>query len=317
MITQNDPNAAPTAQQQTVQQPSETQQLPPTQENMADMFLRDALIADMQAPPAQPAYQYQPPAQPAYQYQQPAYQQPVAFQQAPAQPPAVPPVNQPRPFGLIDDPEKLVKAAGLTDEERETYQASITVIDKIVKAQMNPLMSQLQEMDGMARAAVQANEMDFVGRVRDQVPAMEQIVNDPRWTAFLQTNIPGTPFRYLDSLSQAHNSRDLQSVVSTFSAFMGGQRQQPPQPPMQTPYNAQPPQQTPGYQPPMQQRVVPQTGTGGSPVSANGGKQMLKWSVYEQASSEYTKGNMPRDQFMKVRALYEPALSEGRVNYNM
>ena len=299
-----------------VTQPAEIPQLPPTQENMADMFLRDALIADMQAP--QPQYQYQQPIQPQWQQPQPQWQQPAQpqFQQPiqPIQPPAVPPLTQPQPraFALIDDPAQLVKAAGLTAEEQETYEASIKVIDKLVKAQVAPLVGQLQELDNQSRAAAQANEMEFVGRVRGQVPGMDQIVNDPRWTAFLQTNIPGTPFRYIDSLSQAHNNRDMGSVVSTFQAFMGGQPQTAQVSP---PYAA--PQQQPAYQTPMQQRVVPPTGTAGSPVPQGSGKQMLKWSIYEQASAQYTKGNMPRDQFMKVRALYEPALAEGRVNYQM
>lgn len=315
--------------------PSTTPQPALEAHGLADEILRNAIIDEHQQqqpqqPPipqpqmpqdlwgnqmwTQPQWQ-QPQQQPQWQQpqQQPQWQQP---QQAPA-----PTQQEADRFKVFADHTELAKAAGVTEDEMSTYSDAMPLLHKLMKAQFAPMAEEITRLREANQAMNNSSEHDFINRVRGALNgSMERMTNDPRWGQFLNMRVAGTPFTYGDSLSHAHGSRDLDSVLSTFRQFAtmtGTQPAQPPAAPM--PFQQQPAQPTAPnpFQPPNVQRMTtPATNSNNTSASGATKQPTLKWSVYDEARQEYVAGRLPRDQFQRVKAMYDPAIDEGRVNFD-
>lgn len=335
--------------------------------HLADTYLRDAILttpptapapatAPWGAPPA-PATQAppvgtppatapwgSPPAAPwATPPQQTVPQQPVHphWAEPPAPPPAAPQVS-PR----VPTPEEIARAAQLSDEDLETYRDSLPIIHKILAAQSAPLVA---EIEHLRRQSTSASENDFLSRVketlgREGIP-MEQVVQDPRWRVFLNSQVAGHPFSYGDSIQTAHNARDMTSLRAAFHTFLNGIGQAPAMAapaPTAVPFGAPPapaqPQapaasMSPAHAAAMAAQaawtaqsqqsaypptsVTPATGTSGMalPVNNTAAAPTLKWSTYENASNEYIAGRLPLAAFARIKELYEPVMGSDRIDY--
>ena len=253
---------------------------------MADVYLREAVLAPEPAPAPAPTQVVVPGQQgtPAWaNMPQPVYQPPSNNWQPPPQSNNW---QQPAPQPAYTNPY------GLADDQYATYQEALPVIQQVLKAEMQPLIEQMQY-------GQQMQEQQFVGQVRNAVQAFDQTVNDPRWDGYLSSRMPGSPFTYREALNHAHRGRDLSSMQSLFSNFQQGIGQLP---------NAQPIANN--YPPNAMQPATQQ-----NPAAAQAVETKLRWSVYQKASSAYQKGQLPRGDWLQVKALYDPAISAGTVDY--
>lgn len=284
--------------------------------DMAERFLRDALLENIQDTPAPASNQWQSPAQPQWQ-QPPAHQQWDEHRAAPPQRPSESPAPAKRTPKVYESYQELMDAAGLTDDEKATYAESMPLIHKLLRTQVSPLVQELEQLRAATDSSQHASENDFINRVRQSVKHMDAMTNDPRWQTFLSSKVPGTPFRYSEALSTAHHSRDLDSVADTFRAFAQSVGQAAPAPtqpqPFRQPSTGDQWRQPTGNPP---SSVTPNTGSSGSAVPHGSDRPLLKWSTYDEASKEYIAGRLPRDQFMRVKGIYDPAIAEGRVVFD-
>jgi hypothetical protein len=195
-------------------------------------------------------------------------------------------------------------AFGLTSTEAETYGDALPVIQKVITAMTTPLRAQLEEARAVAAQAAGSSETAFVGQVRSAVPAMDSAVNDPRWAGFLNSRVPNMPFTYQDVLAAGHNARDIQSVQNVFNTFTQATTRP------SVPYGGN---SVPANVP---AATAPQTMMPTPPAPQTTTAQTLKWSTYNSASTEYRAGRLSREDFLKIKAIYDPAIAENRVKYD-
>ena len=259
----------------------ENENLAPVLSGDADQYLRDAILTETPTTAAPgagaPALVPSWATVPTAPTYQPAPQPTYQPQNNWQQPPA--PVSS-NPYGLPDD-------------QYATYQDALPVITQVLKAEMQPLIDHI-------RMGQQTQEQQFVGQVRHAVGNFDAMVNDPRWNGYLDSKMPGSPFSYRDALGHAHASRDLGSMKSLFDTFSSGIGQAPAQALV-----AQ------GYPP-----TAIQPATNQNPSHQVSEPPKLKWSTYQKASLAYQKGQLSRDEHMKVRAVYDPAISSGHIAYD-
>lgn len=273
-----------------------TEQLSPT----VQALLRDAAIADTPAANTSTAVPPQP-AQPGYHpdLNNNGYV-PPQVQYVPV------PVPQPTPAPQEQKPPSLLDL--VTDEERQTYADALPMITRLIQAATDPVAQQAARAQEELRRVQESQDQGFVATVRGAVRDMDTIVNDQRWERWLNSYVAGTSFTQRDALAHAHGNRNLAAVATVFDGFRQatGMAQQ-----TAVPYgNGVPFSTTPAAA----TAVVPQTAQ--VPTTPAATPPQLKWSTYENASREYTKGNMSRADLMSLKAVYDAAINEGRVNYN-
>ena len=273
-----------------------TEQLSPT----VQALLRDAAIADTPAANTTTAV---PPQQ-----AQPGYNPDLNLNNNGYVPPQVQyvPVPVPQPAATEQKIPSLLDL--VTDEERQTYADALPMITRLIQAATDPVAQQAARAQEELRRVQESQDQGFVSSVRGTVRDMDAIVNDPRWERYLNSFVPGTSFTQRDALAHAHGNRNLAAVANVFDSFRQatGMAQQ-----TTVPYgNGVPFATTPAAA----SAVVPQTAQ--VPTTPAAVPQQLKWSTYQNASAEYTKGNMSRADLMSLKAVYDAAINEGRVNYN-
>lgn len=207
--------------------------------------------------------------------------------------------------------EKLldVQFDDLTPEERETYKGSIPVMQKLM-AQMlmqhvDPALQTLATRTSEAQTAVaQTASNTFDATLNATVPDLQKLARDPRFAAFANQPIPYTGGRETvrSRLRTAYENKDTATISGIMHEFRTDiarvDQGVPPLDAMQAPATA------PSAAP------VPRT-----PAPAES-KPMLKFSARQQASSDYAKGRITREQLDQIDELYQTAFAEQRVDMN-
>jgi len=360
--------------QQTQQQQQPPQGLDPT----VASILNKAVVPPTQAPaqppmqapiqppmqaPIQPPIQGQAPQQPPMQPPQqppqgsggarslfqaltPQQQQPP--QQPPQQQQQQPPQEQQQPNLTFTVPDAMPE---LTDAEKQTYQGSLPVIEKVVSAKLGAIVDQLNstlpkltstsnnndaELQQRLDMLQQMHVENFVAQVERDNPDLPQLTTRPEWNTFLNESIPGAGMTYRDALDSnfAINPNAVNEVLNTFRSRIGGQSQwganptvnqqpmmQNPVPPNQTGINS-----TNGYNTGINtngfapgnigQMVVPPN-TGGATQLDLGqqGTPQLDISTLDQALSDYSKGSISSAQMDQLLNAYVDADAKGAVRY--
>lgn len=198
------------------------------------------------------------------------------------------------------------KIEDLTDEETQAFEQSIPVItkialkqaDKVISShvsQLNTQISQLKEANEALTKQMSGSESNsFIGSVKARVPELETIKNTPEWKKFLTTKSSQYSQRTIaDDLVDAHNARDLAGVAAIFEGFK------------QTNKNLA----AVFHSPSMSAATNIDTATSNK-------KPTLKYSERKRVSDQFRKGQITLDRYNQVKALYDEAEVEGRIDYN-
>ncbi len=209
----------------------------------------------------------------------------------------------------VYDPASLA----LTPEEETQYAASRSVIEKLVRAELNryhataqPRVAQTleelrQQIGAVQPAVARSTDAAFAAVLRAQVPDLDMRVKTPEWQAYLSQPVPyrgGATFGQL--LHQAVNeTRDVDLALEIVRGF------QPPAPAVK-PARA----------------AAPGQSRGGAPASVaasvkRGGDRptMLPYSKFEAATELMSKGKMDPNKYQKIADAYMDAHEAGLVDY--
>lgn len=190
-----------------------------------------------------------------------------------------------------------------TDEERETYSQSLSVIEraakreamKLVQQAVEPLTREINQLRGASRKLDDMTEKAFLTNVRRSIPDLDTITSSDAWKAYAGSRIPFTGMTVGQALMQAHNARDLDRVVEIFDGYRG-----------KATSNAIASLTAPAV-----------SGAAAAPRQAGSDqKPRLKWSERTKAHEAFVKGRLTHERLKQIDALYKQADAEGRVDYN-
>jgi len=197
------------------------------------------------------------------------------------------------------------------EQEKEDYtevEPTITKvanrqIAKLVNPQLDALTKRILQLENnvhnVSSVTARVTAESFVDKVKAAVPKFDVIVKTPAWQTFLETKIPGTRDKYVDSLTKAHRESDLETMKEIFAAFEA-----------KTPTVVQD-DTTPSF------TGIPTSAAGsteGTPKPAN--KEVLKMSERRKASEDFLKGRITAEKLKDVKEKFALADREGRVDYN-
>ena len=194
----------------------------------------------------------------------------------------------------------------LSDEEKEVYSGSVPVIEKIalrkahqlIESAVAPLKATIEELrqanQNVVKQVTNESEGTFLASVRHNVPDMEQIVSTAEWKDFIARPVsPYASQSIAQAMWAAHGARDLTKVTRVFEDFKKGRVQ---------------PTVTDAFRGP--------SVSGAAGVLPDGKKPMLKISGREDVSKKFRKGQITREEYMRVKRMYDEAEAENRIDYN-
>lgn len=208
---------------------------------------------------------------------------------------------------LIPDTKDL----DLTPEERQTYERSASVIDKLARRRMAeyaqqhlaPTVRQLaeqnqrlsQDMEAL-RNESQRNAVDNIdNRLRMVVPDIDRIVTSREFAAFRGQEVPGVPgMRYGDLIADYYNRNDAGSVARLLQYYQEQQRKEPAS----------------------RKEPVTRSGTAASAPSTRKKPRLLKWSQLQEAERKFERGQIDAAKLEDIQNKFEIAASENRVDYD-
>lgn len=201
-------------------------------------------------------------------------------------------------------PERLFDTSapvnyGLSADEQTRYQASLPVIEKIVNARMaaaeEALRNRFGQLDGRFAEYSSDVETAFASAVQASIPDLGQITSDASWGAYLNQRVPGTGATTRDLVEAAYNRRDmmaLRELTDGFRARAGGMRSNTPS-------------------------TIPTFNAhSNAPVASQVPLQRLPISGLNNAARDFTRGQITRANYDAVRALYDAAANEQRIDMN-
>lgn len=209
------------------------------------------------------------------------------------------------------DPAQL----DLTPEERETYQASMPVIEKLVRRELmayhdrtRPVGAQTfeelrQQVSGFQPQLEQSTEAAFTAAMRAGVPDLDARVAHPGWQAYLDQPVPyqgGVTFR-----QALHNAATVErNLPKALEIIRGFQHEAPATP-------AAP-----------RQPASPGVARGGAPASVaasvrQGGstEKKLKYSTFTKASEMMAAGKLDPQKYQAIVDKFMDADEAGLVDY--
>lgn len=202
--------------------------------------------------------------------------------------------------------------SALTTEEATQYAKSIPIVRKIVAGMLekalSPILDKLadksealvQDVKSVRQSVENTRAQTFNQALLARIPDINQLARDDDFKDYISQPIPG-PYgqgrSIRDALTDAYENDDVETISDIVAEYRESQGE-PPAPvrlgSLEQPKSsgAQRGQLTPPSQTP----------------------KKLAWSKREEASSLFRRGQMPREQFNKIRSVYDKALTEGRVD---
>lgn len=208
----------------------------------------------------------------------------------------------------------------LTPEEEETYRASMPVIEKLVRRQLQDYHTRVQpaqaatleelraQLGSMQPQVQSMSNAAIAATLRSAVPDLDQRVNHPAWREYLNQPAPLQGGRtYGQLLAEAVDNPDLtrrnpQLAVEIIRGFQAAEAPTPPAPPPRSPGRA----------------------SGGAPASvaaaargASGKQEKLKYSTFVRASEMFQNGdkNMSAERYQALSDRFMEADAQGLVDY--
>lgn len=209
--------------------------------------------------------------------------------------------------------EQFDLETSLTPEENEAYAESLPVVQKVARkvaaeqaskyeTKIADLEARLADatknVESVATAVQRMSQEDYLNAVRVQVPDMDNLVSTPDWDNFIQQPVSEFSARSIsEELKEAVGKRDVALTVRILSRFQTAQADEAPTPP--------------------DHRVVP-TGSQAKPESGKGGgrKSVLKFSEKTKALQDFLAKRITSEKWAEVKAMYQTAEAEGRVDFN-
>lgn len=212
--------------------------------------------------------------------------------------------NSPSTKILVPDPEEE-----LTPEEQEAYKSAGPFVNKLINKRLKEAKESLVEPLRKEIAELKTNSAKFsenltkttddlfYSHVKSRVPDLDEVCNKDNqdWQNFAQNKIPFTGITIFDALKQAHDSRDLSTVVEIIDSFKSKYKQKP----------------NDG----LSALISPNLGSSGNTSAILKQKPVLKWSERKKASEDFRKGRINKNRLDQIDAIYKQAEQENRINY--
>lgn len=199
--------------------------------------------------------------------------------------------------------------AELTPEEAQAFQKSLPTIQKIALAAARQALAPLLERVAQLENGTQeirgefetTRQMTYQERLRAEIPDLEERMAEPDFELFLAR--PASQYdpriTVRDVLADAHRTQNVQTIKRVVSEY---RKQSEPPPAAQA-------------DPALFQRPA---GAAPQPVITRPAQRpaMLAWSKRVAAGEQLRRGKLSQAEFAKIKALYDKASAENRVDYN-
>lgn len=212
----------------------------------------------------------------------------------------------------VESVERLlnIDIEDLTPEERETYQGSIPVMEKLMRnmlmTHVDPALATLRDRtDAAQQTATTTAATTFDATLNATVPDLQQLASNPHFVNFAAQPIPYTGGKETvrSRLKAAYEAQDTTTISGIMAEFRTGIASAPVVNPAPPAAAFQAPQTSPPTSP------VPRPA---APVDNLG--PMLKMSKRTEASALFRKGRIDRAQLDQIDAVYTKAFAENRVD---
>lgn len=199
------------------------------------------------------------------------------------------------------------EAPDLTPEERQQYQQSLPLIERMAEYHSRNALGSLREtmrdvlsrnmeledrLNDIAQSTQQNPRTQLDMMVRAQVPDVDMTLADPQWAAFRDTVIPSlgvTPGQIIQNHYHSGNAQGVVNVLNTFKSRSKTTRTETP---------------TPGMP------------SASAPSSRPAGRKVLRMSELNEAYARADQGLLARDKLQLIVNKFEEAAAEGRVDYD-
>lgn len=199
------------------------------------------------------------------------------------------------------------EAPQLTEAERQQYQQSLPLIERMAEYHSRNALGSLREtvrdvmsrnmeledrLEEMKQTTQQNPRTQLDMMVRAQVPDVDTTLSDPQWAAFRDTVIPSlgvTPGQIIQNHYQSGNAQGVVNVLNTFKNRSKTTRTETPAPGMPS---------------------------ASAPSSRPAGRKMLRMSELNEAYARADQGLLSRDKLQGIVNKFEEAAAEGRVDYD-
>jgi len=211
---------------------------------------------------------------------------------------------------VVDEYRLDLPSVNVTDEERSKYANATNyittiVVDTINKA-MAPMLSRLTTLERGVKNVEATTERklsvtaksSFDAALAAAVPDLSSLVGHASFQTFLDEEVPmlgGATVQQV--LEHANTKQDVQRIRSIMDSFRAKYAKGNDRSPFRQ----------------------PTVGSGSNPPSTNedlGKPEILNWSTRVKAWDAHRAGVMTAEDFAKVKAKFEAAQRENRVNYN-
>src|ERR1700743_981759 len=200
-----------------------------------------------------------------------------------------------------------------TDEETKDYGESKSYIAKVVQEVLNTTLPKLMarvdtleaQIDGVKSVAEGASKTasgvkarSYTDQVRAKVPEFDECVNHKYWHDFTESTDPITGDTWAVVIQNMLAREYVDGMVRVFDTF-------------KQKYGVGKPAAASGYE-----GGMPSGGSGGDGLEVETGPKMLPFSKRKEASKKYINKDISFEEYEKIKAEYDKAESEGRVDYD-
>jgi len=215
----------------------------------------------------------------------------------------------PAPPGLSDEDRQLVqdpRLLGIFERIATKHAADYAAtLAARVQEKFDVLERRMQEQATQATEVAQRSaDASLRARVATRHPDVQGVFHDPAFAAFLKQPVPYSRSTFGQALQASWAESDADTVCSIIDKFKQERAASPP----------------PAAQAPSAATAPPASQVPASPLAATGSPAptappKLRASEYRRASALFRSGRLSATDFEPIRALYDKAAAQGRVDY--
>lgn len=199
-----------------------------------------------------------------------------------------------------------------TDEETKDYGESKSYIAKVVQEVLNTtfpkLMARVDALEdqisgvksiaeGASKTAGGIQARSYTEKVKAKVPEFDECVNHKYWHDFTESTDPATGDSWSEVIKNMLNKEYVEGMVRVFDTF-------------KQKYGVGKPAAASGYE-----GGMPSGGAGGDGLEVDNGPKMLPFSKRKEAHKQFVNKDISFEEYEKIRAEYDVADKEDRVDY--
>lgn len=199
-----------------------------------------------------------------------------------------------------------------TDEETKDYGESKSYIAKVVQEILNSTLPKLvdrvdvleDQINGVKSIAENASKTaggiqarSYTDKVKARVPEFDECVTHKHWHDFAESTDPATGDTWAQVIQNMLNKEYVDGMVRVFDTF-------------KQKYGVGKPAAASGYE-----GGMPSGGAGGDGLEVDNGPKMLPFSKRKEAHKQFVNKDISFEEYEKIRAEYDVADKEDRVDY--